>query len=144
MKYLKRSLLLLLLVTILTGCNEKKEEPIDEPKNEPKDNVSIMEYGDYKNITLDEIEKITIYRITIAGANPTDYTDKTDIESIYNGLKSLIVGEKTEMACEDNGTDYVFKMKNGEEYTIVTECDWFIIGKDRYMIERLIDVNQSK
>lgn len=133
MKNIKKLIILLLLVITFTGCNNKKEEPKKEDK---KDYISIMEYGEYKNIQLDNIEKITVYRITIAGAEPTEYTEQDDIEEIYNNLKLYKVGEKTEYSCEDNGKDYVFKMKDGKEYTIFTECDWFIINKERFLIEK--------
>ena len=59
MKNIKKLIILLLLVITFTGCNNKKEEPKKEDK---KDYISIMEYGEYKNIQLDNIEKITIYR----------------------------------------------------------------------------------
>lgn len=129
----KKILLILVALLLVTGCNEEEKEV---KKDEPKESISIMEYGDYKNIKLDDIEKITLYRTTIAGIDPTDYTSKEDIEGIYNGLKALKIGKKTDMACEDNSASYVFVLKNGEKYTINIECDWFIIGKDRYLIEK--------
>ena len=50
------NLLIIITLSILTGCNKSDES------------TSLMDYGDYKNITEDSIKQIEIIKYTEAGA----------------------------------------------------------------------------
>lgn len=129
---MKKLLILVLSILLLCGCNSKKEENI-EKDNKPKENVMLLEYGDYNNIKLDNIVKLTKIRYTVAGAAEEELIG-SEITDVYNTLKSLKIGEETNMACEDNTTIYRFTMKDGNKYSIEIECDWFVIKGKRYNI----------
>ena len=53
------NLLIIITLSILTGCNKSDES------------TSLMDYGDYKNVTKDNIKQIEIIKYTEAGANTT-------------------------------------------------------------------------
>lgn len=134
MKSIKKIIVLLIFALLICGCNneeieEKKEEPV------PKEEISIMEYGKYKDIKLEDIESIKIIKYTVGGDNPTEYNDFDSIKAIYDKLAAYKVGEETEMVCEDNTTSYVFNMKNGDKYSISIECNWFVIDGKRYLVK---------
>ena len=129
---MKKLLVLVLSVLLLCSCNSKNEENI-EKDNKPKENVMLLEYGDYKNIKLDGIDKLRKIRYTVAGADDEELSG-SEITDVYNTLKSLKIGEETNMACEDNTTVYRFIMKDGNKYSIEIECDWFVIEGKRYNI----------
>lgn len=129
---MKKLLVLVLSILLLCSCNSKKEENI-EKDNKPKENVMLLEYGDYNNIKLDNIVKLTKIRYTVAGAAEEELIG-SEITDVYNTLKSLKIGEETNMACEDNTTIYRFTMKDGNKYSIEIECDWFVIKGKRYNI----------
>ena len=50
------NLLIIITLSILTGCNKSDES------------TSLMDYGDYKNVTKDNIKQIEIIKYTEAGA----------------------------------------------------------------------------
>ena len=130
---MKKILVLVLAVLLLTGCNEKKKE--EKPNdNQPKEYEYLFDFDNYKNIKLDDINKIVKIRYTVAGDAREDITDKSEISTLYNSLKNLKIGEETERACEDNTTVYKFIMNDGNSYSIEIECDWFVIGKKHYNI----------
>lgn len=129
---MKKLFVLVLSILLLCGCNSKKEENI-EKDNQPKEYESLLEYGDYKNIKLENIEKLTKIRYTVAGADEEELIG-SEVSSVYNNLNSLKIGEETNMACEDNTTIYRFTMKDGSKYSIEIECDWFVINGKRYNI----------
>lgn len=141
---MKKKILILFIISILIcGCgstNEKDktdEKPVkNEPKNIPQQGISIMEYGDNKEIVLDEINSIQIVRYTEAGDSTTEYTYYDDIKKVYEELTAMKIGQQTTMACEDNTTVFKINLKDGKSYSIEVECEWFVIGKDRYTIER--------
>ena len=130
---MKKVFILVLSVLLLAGCNSKENK---EKDNEPKENnyVSIMSYDDYKDINKDEIVSVKKTRYIEAGDVNEEITDKSSIDNLYDSLSKLKVGEKTERACEDNTTVYQFNMKNGKTYILEIECDWFVIGKNRFEI----------
>ena len=131
MKKIKIITLLLLLVAVV-GCNNKQE---NGKENSQKEYVSIMDYGHYKNINLDDIKSIRRIRFTEAGDSTPEEFSKEEIESIYNYLKGLKVGEKTNMSCDDNTTVYTITMNNETEYSIEIECNWFVIDNERFAVK---------
>ena len=68
--------------------------------------------------------------------NTTEYTYYDDIKKVYEELTAMKIGQQTTMACEDNTTVFKINLKDGKSYSIEVECEWFVIGKDRYTIER--------
>ena len=129
---MKKIIVLVLFILLLVGCGSKNEENTIKDE-QPKKYESLLEYGDYKNIKLENIEKLTKIRYTVAGADEEELT-RDDITIVYNTLKGLKIGEETSMACEDNTTIYRFVMKDGNKYSVEIECDWFVINKKRYNI----------
>ena len=135
---MKKLLLFIFVVLLLVGCNSTNDNTIDIPNDEPKDEIMyLMDREEYNDFTVDDIVKYELIRFTMAGDNRQTYTDRETIETIYKGLKELKIGKKTDMACEDNTTIYKFTMKDGSTRSIEIECDWVIIGKDRYEIVKV-------
>ena len=137
MKKFNKFFIMLLFVLLICGCGseKEKEKEKDEKKDEPKEYISIMEYGDYKNIKLEDIDYIKVIKYYEGGDIPSEYKSESDIEEIYNKLLSYKVGDETEMLCEDNTTVYNFYMKNGNNYSIEIECNWFVIKNKRYLVK---------
>ena len=132
MSKFSKLILILLFGTIICGCNsEEKKEDIKVDTEE----ISILEYGKYKNIKLDDIERVQIIKYTVGGDNPNEYNDFEEIKNIYEKLLNYKVGEETNMVCEDNTTSYVFYMNNGDKYSISIECNWFVIDGKRYLVK---------
>ena len=132
MSKFSKLILILLFGTIICGCNsEEKKEDIKVDTEE----ISILEYGKYKNIKLDDIERVQIIKYTVGGDNPNEYNDFEEIKNIYEQLLNYKVGEETNMVCEDNTTSYVFYMNNGDKYSISIECNWFVIDGKRYLVK---------
>ena len=126
----KRVIILILVVLLAVGC-EKKEEKEEKKVVEP---FLLMELDNYKNIKLEDISSIEVVKYTVAGDNRITYDDYNDINEIFTMLKSVKLKDKTDMVCEDNTTVYVIRTKDDEKYSIEFECNWVIIGKDRYLV----------
>lgn len=116
------NLLIIITLSILTGCNKSDES------------TSLMDYGDYKNITEDNIKQIEIIKYTEAGVNTT-LVDENSIISVYNKLKKMKIGRKTEMSCDDNTTIYVFTLADETKLSLEIECDWVVIDNIRYILK---------
>ena len=127
----KKVLILLLAAILVVGCGKKEEQPVEDKKVEE---FMLMERDEYKNLKLDDISNIEVIWFTVAGDQRETIEDYDEIVKTFNMLKSIKLGEKTEMVCEDNTKVYVLNTKDGNKYKIEVECDWVIIGKDRYLI----------
>ena len=116
------NLLIIITLSILTGCNKSDES------------TSLMDYGDYKNITEDNIKQIEIIKYTEAGSNTT-LVDENSIIGVYNKLKKMKIGRKTDMACDDNTTIYVFTLTDETKLSLEIECDWVVIDNIKYILK---------
>ena len=116
------NLLIIITLSILTGCNKSDES------------TSLMDYGNYKNITEDNIKQIEIIKYTEAGVNTT-LVDENSIISVYNKLKKMKIGRKTEMSCDDNTTIYVFTLTDETKLSLEIECDWVVIDNIKYILK---------
>ena len=116
------NLLIIITLSILTGCNKSDES------------TSLMDYGDYKNVTKDNIKQIEIIKYTEAGSNTT-LVDENSIIGVYNKLKKMKIGRKTDMACDDNTTIYVFTLTGETKLSLEIECDWVVIDNIRYILK---------
>ena len=97
--------------------------------------INLMEYGDYKDINIDNVKQVEIIKYTEGGDNHQILNNKDDIIRIYNNLKQKKLGKKTNMACEDNTTVYLFTLIDDTKLSIEIECDWVIINKERYLLK---------
>lgn len=116
------NLLIIITLSILTGCNKSDES------------TSLMDYGDYKNVTKDNIKQIEIIKYTEAGSNTT-LVDENSIIGVYNKLKKMKIGRKTDMACDDNTTIYVFTLTDETKLSLEIECDWVVIDNIKYILK---------
>lgn len=116
------NLLIIITLSILTGCNKSDES------------TSLMDYGDYKNVTKDNIKQIEIIKYTEAGSNTT-LVDENSIIGAYNKLKKMKIGRKTDMACDDNTTIYVFTLTDETKLSLEIEFDWVVIDNIRYILK---------
>ena len=116
------NLLIIITLSILIGCNKNYESTF------------LMDYGDYKNITEDNIKQIEIIKYTEAGSNTT-LVDENSIIGVYNKLKKMKIGRKTDMACDDNTTIYVFTLTDETKLSLEIECDWVVIDNIRYILK---------
>ena len=116
------NLLIIITLSILTGCNKSDES------------TSLMDYGDYKNVTKDNIKQIEIIKYTEAGSNTT-LVDENSIIGVYNKLKKMKIGRKTDMACDDNTTIYVFTLTDETKVSLEIVCNWVVIDNIRYILK---------
>ena len=116
------NLLIIITLSILTGCNKSDES------------TSLMDYGDYKNVTKDNIKQIEIIKYTEAGSNTT-LVDENSIIGVYNKLKKMKIGRKTDMFCDNNTTIYVFTLTDETKLSLEIECDWVVIDNIRYILK---------
>ncbi len=125
----------LILFIFITGCSIKSSVKKAMDKVESVvENIPLMEFGDFKNITLDKIESIDYTRLTVAGSDTQTIIDKEEIKSIYNSLRNMKVGKETNQACEDNTKIYSFNMNDDKKIKIELECEWLVIGNKRYEV----------
>lgn len=96
--------------------------------------TKLLDYDDYKDIQVDNIDYIEVIRYTEGGDSPKTVTNRTEIENIYDSLSKVKIKGRTNMACEDNTTVYAIHLENGEKKVIEFECDWVIIKGKRYRI----------
>ena len=124
------------LFIVFSNKNEDKNNE-DKIPNTKFVETYLMEFEDYKNVNLDDIESIEIIRYTVAGDNrqPT-ITDSDEIKNIYNSLSKIKLVEETKMRCEDNTTVYVFHLKDNSKVSIEFECNWLVTRNKRYLIKR--------
>ena len=136
MKNYKYIIVILVMVFIITGCSIKdtKEKIKGKVKN-IVEKVSLMEFDKYKDLSLDKVKSIKKTKLTVAGSETREITDKEEIKSIYNQLKNLKVGQEVTNSCEDNTTIYVFNMDDGSDINVEIECDWLVMGNKRYEIK---------
>ena len=91
---------------------------------------------EYKNVDVNSIRKIQVNRYTEGGLNSEVIIDKDEAKKLYNRLSNMKYGKETDMSCEDNSTIYEIYFEDGTSKNINIECDWFIIGNKRYLIEK--------
>ena len=116
------NLLIIITLSILIGCNKNYESTF------------LMDYGDYKNVTKDNIKQIEIIKYTEAGSNTT-LVDENSIIIVYNKLKKMKIGRKTDMFCDNNTTIYVFTLTDETKLSLEIECDWVVIDNIRYILK---------
>ena len=118
------SLIIIISLFVLIGCTYKKEET---------KTLKTLKY--FRDITLNDIQKIEIIRYTEAGDNHKEETDINEITTTYNMISNIKVGKETDMVCEDNTTVYVFYLNSDKKISIEIECDWIILDGKRYLIK---------
>lgn len=107
----------------------------NKPNVDNRNNVYLMDYGDYKRINVSNIKKVTVIRYTEAGDDSKTISDSEGIERTYSYLRSIKLGKETKKTCEDNTIVYNFELDDGFKASIVIECDWVIIKDKRYIIK---------
>ena len=103
-----------------------------KPANEK--GTPLFEFLNQDELNIDDIESVDYIRYTEGGDNTITYTEPDNIISLYNSVKSIMVGKETNRACEDNTTVYSFKLKDDKKFTVEIECSWLVIGNKRYEI----------
>ena len=132
---MKKIIVLLLSVVIITGCNlkEKIEKDIT---NTPSSNVPILEFDKYKGFSIDNVKSLNVIKYTVAGISEETVSEMDEIQSIFNYISRFSVGNETAMACEDNTTIYEFIMKDDSKVSFEIECDWLVVGNKRYELDK--------
>ena len=120
-------IIMLLVLMIL----EPKQS--DGPKKKEKTKL-LMEMEPYRNLKIEEVNKISKRRYTVAGMDEKIIEDKDEISNVMYYLLNLKLGKETDQACEDNTTVYILNTKDNNEIKVEIECDWVIIDKNRYLI----------
>ncbi len=92
----------------------------------------LMDYPEYKNLTLNNIKSLRIIRFTEGGVNEKKVEDKVQIGKIYNFLKQIKILSLSNMSCTDNTTIYSFILNDGSKASIEIECDWIVIKGKNY------------
>ena len=131
-------IILFLSIFIVLGCSvdemrEKIKNNIDQYST---DEVSIMEFGNYRNFSVDNVKSLKILKYTEAGVNEEKVDDINQIKREVNAISKIKVGSETDRACDDNTTIYEFIMNDSSKVSFEFECDWLVVGNKRYNIER--------
>lgn len=128
----------LLAVTIIfiIGGNGKENKEKNNTEDIPEIKA-LTDFDEYKDLnTRTDIIKVTVRRFTVAGGHDEVYDSYEDIHRLQSSVSSIKLGKETQMACEDNTTVYIFETNTGKSISVEVECDWIIIGKKRYLIEK--------
>lgn len=130
---MKKIIYVLIIVLLITGCSSEKVKTKTSNNKEHKKSILNHEY--YKGLKLENILSIDELKYKESGLEEKTYTEKEDIERIYNYWKKKKLGKKTNMSCDDNTTIYIFKLEENVSLSIEQECDWVIINNKRYLID---------
>ena len=128
----------LLAVTIIfiIGGNGKENKEKNNTEDIPEIKA-LTDFDEYKDLnTRTDIIKVTVRRFTVAGGHDEVYDSYEDVHRLQSSVSSIKLGKETQMACEDNTTVYIFETNTGKSISVEVECDWIIIGKKRYLIEK--------
>lgn len=128
----------LLAVTIIfiIGGNGKENKEKNNTEDIPEIKA-LTDFDEYKDLnTRTDIIKVTVRRFTVAGGHDEVYDSYEDVHRLQSSVSSIKLGKETQMACEDNTTVYIFETNTGKTISVEVECDWIIIGKKRYLIEK--------
>lgn len=131
-------IILFLSIFIVLGCSvdemrEKIKSNIDQYST---DEVSIMEFGKYREFSIDNVKSLKILKYTVAGLKEENVNDMNQIKNEVNTISKIKVGSETDRSCEDNTTIYEFAMNDSSKVSFEFECDWLVVGNKRYNIER--------
>jgi hypothetical protein len=121
--------ILLILLFLISQIEIKQEIHINEI------NIKLLDHNYYKELKIEDVNKIEISKYTEGGVETKEITDKDEILNTYNSFKNIILTEETQMACEDTTTIYKF-ITNDKEYKIEKECNWFVINNKRYLYKK--------
>ena len=127
-------IVLALIITLILLNGNKKEEENTE-KGDDKKIINILELKEYENFKLDNVKQVSIRKYTMGGMDEQIITSQSEITKLYNLVTSIKLGDETERACEDNTTIYIFET-DSESIKVEIECDWLVVGKKRYTIEK--------
>lgn len=131
--FLSIIVLILFILSIFIVISEEKIERIEE--NKVTVSTTLMKFGKYKDIKVDDIDYIEKIRYTEGGSDSRIIKGIGEIQSTYNYLSTRVVGSKTEMSCEDNTTVYRFHMKDNTNISIEIECGVLVMEKNRYILK---------
>ncbi len=101
------------------------------------ENQYLADYSVYKKIKPDNIKALKILRYTEAGISERDVSDKSEINAIYNSLKTIKILGETGLSCTDNTTIFSFKLNDDSKVSVEIECEWLVIKGKHYKFESL-------
>lgn len=136
---MKKILIVLFLsIVIVSGCDLKKlKGKIDDKMdNHPKGSIPIMQFDKYKDFVIDDVSSLNILKYTEGGLDEEKIDDFNKIKNIYSSISKYQILGETQRACDDNTTIYQFVLKEGKKVSFEFECEWLVIGKKRYEINR--------
>ena len=107
---------------------------INDSKSDIKD-VYLFDMEQFKNLEKNSIESITVIKYTEGGDNSKEINNSNEIVSLYDNFSKIKLVKETNMTCTDNITVYKFNMKDKTSINLEFECDWIVLGKDRYLIK---------
>ena len=122
-------ILIVLFSLSFVGCKKDDKPKESQPTIESK---FLMEFDEYKDLEVDEVDYVEKIRYTEAGDNRETIDTYGEIKKLYNSLSKIKVLEESNGACEDNTTVYDFYTKDGKKYSFEFECEWVIIGNIHY------------
>ena len=137
-KMRNKLLIIIAILFIMIGCSKEKNIPSPVPTTTSTslhDTISLMNFGVYKNFSINNVKFLNISKYTEAGIDDKKISDINEIKSIYETLSKYKIGEITESSCDDNTTIYSFTMNDGSTVVFEFECNWIVIDNVRYMVE---------
>jgi hypothetical protein len=130
---MRKVILILTLFLTLTGLSVKAD--IIAPEHNLVTVRYLMDYPEYRKITPDNIESLSIIRYTEAGISERKVEDKDEIMQIYKFLRKIKILQETKWGCTDNTTMYSFVLKDGKKAVIEIECNWIVLRGRHYTFD---------
>ena len=130
---MKKIILILTLILTLTGLSVSADIIAPSPNIVPV--RYLMDYPEYKKVTPDNIESLSIIRYTEAGISERKIEDRDEIMQFYSFLRKIKILNETKWGCTDNTTLYSFVLKNGKKAVIEIECNWIVLRGKHYTFD---------
>ena len=121
-------IILFIMILIFVIMTKKTDEVVT--------GTALFELPEYQKISKGSIKRIEVIKYTEAGSDRKSYQEEDVINRIYDNLNKIKVMKKTNSACDDNTTIYLFTLNTEEEISIEIECDWLVLNQTRYYIKK--------
>lgn len=113
--------------------NRNNKDVKENNENQKSVSINLFDFKEFKNISLEKIKNINLKKYGEYGLIEENYSDIGNIESIYNKLKIIKIGNESNKGCDDNTTIYTFDIDN-QNIEIEIECDVLVYDNKRYEI----------
>lgn len=133
--YLIIAITIICMAIDLVLINRNNKDVKENNESQKSIYINLFDFKEFKNISLDKIKKINLKKYGEYGLIEENYSDTENIQSIYNTLKAIKIGNESNKGCDDNTTIYTFDIDN-QNIEIEIECDVLVYDNKRYEIKK--------